>query len=206
MKRFATPLAVAALALSVGCSDDDDSGASGICGQIDALLRACGLAYTLNYGCPEPTTEYEICVSSCYARLTCDELILGGYCGDNGAILPGTEACYDACDALEFTCGDSSTIPASWECDFEEDCSDGSDEDGCPAYVCDDGERIPLFWECDGIVDCSAGEDEEGCPDRAIFTCRDGTTISIRFACDNVQHCPDGSDEGNTCWYNDVCP
>ena len=54
MKRFAASLAVATLALSVGCSDDDMSGASGLCGQIDGLLASCGLAYTLNYDCPEP--------------------------------------------------------------------------------------------------------------------------------------------------------
>jgi hypothetical protein len=170
MKRFATLLAVAALASSVGCSDDDDSGASGICGQIDALLAACGLAYTLNYGCPEPATEYDTCVSSCYAQLTCDELISGAYCGDT-EFLPSTQACYADCEALEFTCGDSSTISADLVCNYEDDCADGSDEVGCPAYTCDDGETLRIDQECDGFIDCSGAEDETRCADRAIFTC-----------------------------------
>jgi len=152
MKRFATSLAVATLALTVGCSDDD-SGSSGICGQIDALLTACGLATSLNYGCPEPATEYENCVSDCLLQLACDELILGEYCGE---FLPG-QACYDACDALEFTCSDASTIPASAVCDFVDDCSDG--------------ERIPVTEQCDGFPDCTGGGDETGCPARAIIGC-----------------------------------
>ncbi|MFT6400028.1 MAG: hypothetical protein ACJAYU_004798, partial [Bradymonadia bacterium] len=35
------------------------------------------------------------------------------------------------CAADEFECFDGDCIPSSWECDEDEDCSDGSDEFFC---------------------------------------------------------------------------
>ncbi|XP_003224687.3 low-density lipoprotein receptor-related protein 1B [Anolis carolinensis] len=57
-------------------------------------------------------------------------------------------------------------------CDGEDDCSDGSDEDGCPEF----------------------------CSNPGIFKCGSGDKcINERYHCDGVSHCPDGSDESD-CW------
>lgn len=35
------------------------------------------------------------------------------------------------CTEMEFRCSDGSCISLTWRCDFEQDCSDGSDEAEC---------------------------------------------------------------------------
>ncbi len=60
-----------------------------------------------------------------------------------------------------FLCDNGEEIPADWENDGEEDCSDGSDESGgMDNFTCDNGEQIPADWENDGEEDCSDGSDE----------------------------------------------
>ena len=62
-----------------------------------------------------------------------------------------------------FVCDDGEEIPAEWENDGWEDCSDGSDENEEQAggtFTCDNGEVIPASWENDGEEDCSDGSDE----------------------------------------------
>tara|TARA_Y100001970_G_scaffold223182_1_gene274716 strand:+ start:399 stop:2369 length:1971 start_codon:yes stop_codon:yes gene_type:complete len=60
-----------------------------------------------------------------------------------------------------FVCDNGEEIPAYWENDGEEDCSDGSDEnDEGGTFTCDNGEEIPANWENDGEEDCSDGSDE----------------------------------------------
>ena len=60
-----------------------------------------------------------------------------------------------------FVCDNGEEIPAYWENDGYEDCSDGSDEnDGGGTFTCDNGEEIPADWENDGEEDCSDGSDE----------------------------------------------
>ena len=60
-----------------------------------------------------------------------------------------------------FVCDNGEEIPAYWENDGEEDCSDGSDEnDEGSTFTCDNGEEIPAYWENDGEEDCSDGSDE----------------------------------------------
>jgi hypothetical protein len=62
-----------------------------------------------------------------------------------------------------FVCDDGEEIPADWENDGWEDCSDGSDENEEQAggtFTCDNGEVIPASWENDGEEDCSDGSDE----------------------------------------------
>ena len=60
-----------------------------------------------------------------------------------------------------FVCDNGEEIPAYWENDGEEDCSDGSDEnDEGSTFTCDNGEEIPANWENDGEEDCSDGSDE----------------------------------------------
>ncbi|MAU85829.1 MAG: hypothetical protein CMA21_04430 [Euryarchaeota archaeon] len=60
-----------------------------------------------------------------------------------------------------FLCDNGEEIPADWENDGYEDCSDGSDESGgMDTFTCDSGEQIPADWENDGEEDCSDGSDE----------------------------------------------
>ena len=60
-----------------------------------------------------------------------------------------------------FVCDNGEEIPAYWENDGYEDCSDGSDEnDEGSTFTCDNGEEIPANWENDGEEDCSDGSDE----------------------------------------------
>ncbi|XP_066511705.1 very low-density lipoprotein receptor-like [Hoplias malabaricus] len=88
-------------------------------------------------------------------------------------------------------------------CDGEDDCSDGSDEEGC-AQECATGEFqcahgklcIEQSQVCDGLPQCQDRSDEmdciEGCEHRCGQQCLPGT-----FICDGQEDCEDGSDEAN---------
>ncbi len=91
-----------------------------------------------------------------------------------------------------FTCGGGQQIPSDWLCDYEKDCPDGSDEEGCPGFVCGSGETIPPEWQCDGFGDCQDNSDEENCP---TFLCGSGEEIPLSAQCDFFPDCMDESDE-----------
>jgi hypothetical protein len=110
----------------------------------------------------------------------------------------------------ELTCDNGDCFPQSFRCDGDNDCSDSSDEQGCPTpptsapcsdhkFQCDDGECIPQTWQCDGAADCRDRTDEVGCPPTCTitqFTCvQSGACISQHSKCDGVRDCSDGSDE-----------
>ncbi|XP_078716677.1 prolow-density lipoprotein receptor-related protein 1-like isoform X3 [Lampetra fluviatilis] len=117
----------------------------------------------------------------------------------------------------QFQCGGGACVPRSWVCDWESDCSDGSDETSCPPktcsptqFVCKDGLTcISLGWRCDGEKDCPDGSDEspEICQKPNEMKCQVnhyhclGTELCIHMSklCDGNNDCPDGYDEGTHC-------
>ena len=102
--------------------------------------------------------------------------------------------------APPFMCTSGEQVPEAYKCDFEEDCSDGSDEVGCMnGFQCTSGATIPLDYKCDGSLDCCEGDpecrdvsDEADCP---VFMCKDGDTVPAQFKCNGEENCLDGSDE-----------
>ncbi|CAI8027511.1 SCO-spondin [Geodia barretti] len=78
------------------------------------------------------------------------------------------------CFSYQFECDSGQCVENDYRCDREDDCYDGSDEDGCSGtcysyqFECKSGQCVsPSSSECDGTDDCYDGSDEDGCASAA---------------------------------------
>ena len=81
---------------------------------------------------------------------------------------PGGACEHVTCRSDQFKCKTIGCISASWMCDGDRDCSDGSDEELalCQNSSCNQsqftcattGRCIPKAWECDSDLDCGASK------------------------------------------------
>lgn len=71
------------------------------------------------------------------------------------------------CVEGHMSCRSGHCLPLSLLCDGQDDCGDGTDEQGCPcpydSLACADGRCLPLTLLCDGHPDCPDAADEESC-------------------------------------------
>jgi len=177
----------------VACSGHATGGSSSttFCNAITVKLRGCGLLSPGVLGCEEPQTAEDRCTAGCLISGSCDDL-RSVFCSSSSVPPAGLVACVSACSPTDFRCADGTTVSASYRCDLYPDCSDGSDESGCPGFDCGDGTTVPESFQCDAFPDCSNGRDESTCP---TFQCGSGETVPADWKCDGAQDCSDGSDE-----------
>lgn len=71
------------------------------------------------------------------------------------------------CGEGQMSCQSGHCLPLSLLCDGQDDCGDGTDEEGCPCphgfLACADGRCLPPTLLCNGHPDCLDAADEESC-------------------------------------------
>ena len=108
-----------------------------------------------------------------------------------------------SCGESEWSCerGKKQCIPIQWRCDGNSECSDHSDEIGCPKcgvgrFKCTNGDCINATLICDGTYDCIDNSDEVNCCGPNMFQCKSTKKcIDEADICNDVKDCDDGSDE-----------
>ena len=108
-----------------------------------------------------------------------------------------------SCEKTQFACekGEQKCIPLEWRCDGNSECSDHSDEIGCPKcgvgrFECTTGRCINATQICDGTNDCGDYSDEVHCCGPNMFQCKSTRKcIDEADICNDVKDCDDGSDE-----------
>ncbi|XP_053325450.1 low-density lipoprotein receptor-related protein 8 isoform X2 [Spea bombifrons] len=116
------------------------------------------------------------------------------------------------CEENQFQCKNLRCIPSLWRCDEDDDCSDNSDEEGCPKkscaetdFTCNSGHCVPEHWKCDGEEECPDGSDEAEATCSGLksmcsaqkFSCGGSSNkcIPLSWRCDGEQDCESGIDE-----------
>ncbi|KAM8931003.1 low-density lipoprotein receptor-related protein 8 [Pelodytes ibericus] len=133
-------------------------------------------------------------------------LALGSRAG-RGPTLPVLD-----CEENQFQCKNLRCIPTLWRCDEDDDCTDNSDEEGCPKkscaeteFTCNNGHCVPQHWKCDGEEECTDGSDEseDNCSGlkqvcaAQKFSCGESSNkcIPLSWRCDGELDCENGLDE-----------
>lgn len=135
-------------------------------------------------------TESGRCAAACYARASCAEIAATESDMPPAWLLHCLSGCVET-----FTCDDgATTLRATWRCDGEADCIDGSDEAHCRYFECANGQLVGADRKCDEYADCNDRSDELDC---GYFLCAtDSMTLPEHERCDGLEQCTDGSDEG----------
>ncbi|XP_017882694.1 sortilin-related receptor-like [Ceratina calcarata] len=190
-------------------------GISTIVGQLPGLMDLKVFGHSVQEGsnaCAKNPCSH-VCVGAPHGLFTClcpDGMeMIANKCMCPGGATPHPDLTCprvaSTCAPNQFACANNACIPATWRCDRDNDCGDGSDEINCnrtscsPNFECDDNKCISRHWVCDFDQDCRDGKDELDCEypncTDSQFKCKNGRCISHRWRCDDDNDCRDGSDE-----------